>query len=219
MHSNDLVTLCGEQIERPGHICAFFDSREQEYRTLIPYFREGIEAGEIVFNIVDRARETDHVGRLRAAGLPLGSDTFNFATSEDTYLLDDRFDIDRMCDVVREQLVLAQARGKRVRTSGAMDWLKRGAPGSDRAIEYEARMNLLVPAFDCTFMCVYDLANLTGEMVVDILATHHYAIVGGQIRQNAFFVQPDVYLEQILKRNDRKRTTLAGVLTSASNPD
>lgn len=41
-----------------------------------------------------------------------------------------------------------------------------------RAIHYEARMNLLVPTFDCTFMCVYDRSALDGVMMADILATH-----------------------------------------------
>jgi hypothetical protein len=80
-----------------------------------------------------------------------------------------------------------------------MDWLSRNAPGSDRAIEYEARMNLLVPKFDCTFMCVYDLAKLDGKMVVDILATHRFTIFKGRIRQNSFYIAPEVYLERLLK--------------------
>jgi hypothetical protein len=193
------VALCGKRIDRPGHICAFFDSREQEYDTLIPYFRDGLDSGERVFNILDSSRYDDHVRRLSSAGLDLSGEGITVRTSEETYLEDGRFDMEKMCEVVTEQLVMAREEGKRVRTAGVMDWLSRNAPGSDRAIEYEARMNLLVPAFDCTFMCVYDLSKLDGKTVVDILATHHFTIFKGEIRQNPFFIEPDVYLRQLLE--------------------
>jgi len=192
------VALCGQQIDRPGHICAFFDSREQEYDTLIPYFRDGLAAGEQVLNILDADRRDDHIGRLTAAGLTVADDAVKVRTSEETYLEGGRFDMEKMCDVVRDQLDLARQSGKRVRTAGVMDWLSRNAPGSDRALEYEARMNLLVPAYDCTFMCVYDLKKLDGKTVVDILATHHFTIFKGQIRQNPFYIAPEIYLKELL---------------------
>ena len=198
MNHEHMVALCGEHISRPGHICAFFDSREQEYQTLIPYFWDGIESGEQVFNIVDQSRYDDHVGRLTASGLRVDTDGVNVRTSEETYLEDGRFDIERMCDLIQQQLEAARVSGKRVRTAGVMDWLKRGAPGSERALEYEARMNLLVPAYDCTFMCVYDLANLDGKTVVDLLSTHHFAIFKGQIRRNPFYIAPEVYLKELI---------------------
>jgi hypothetical protein len=198
MNHDHMVALCGEHIDRPGHICAFFDSREQEYQTLVPYFRDGIDAGERVINIVDQSRYEDHVKRLADAGLPVDGDGVNVDTSEATYLEGGRFDMERMCDLVQGILESARASGKRVRTAGVMDWMKRNAPGSERALEYEARMNLLVPAYDCTFMCVYDLANLDGKTVVDLLSTHHFAIFKGQLRRNPFYIAPEVYLKQLI---------------------
>ena len=187
------IHLCGQDIESPGHICAFFSSRDQEYSTLIPYFKQGIDEGELVFNVIDRRREPDHQRRLAAAGLDV-----TVATSEDTYLADGQFDMERMCDFIRETLVQSAMSGKRVRTAGWMDWIHREAPGTERTMEYEARMNLLVPTFDCTFMCVYDLDKLSGGLVADILATHRYVIMNGQIRRNSFYVEPDVYLNTLV---------------------
>jgi len=198
MNHDHMVALCGEHIDRPGHICAFFDSREQEYQTLIPYFRDGIDGSEWVFNIVDASRYDDHVGRLRASGLEVSDDGIKVRTSEETYLENDRFDMERMCDMLGTLLEDARAAGKRVRTAGVMDWVSRNAPGSERALEYEARMNLLVPVFDCTFMCVYDLAKLDGKTVVDILSTHHFAIFKGQIRRNPFYIAPEIYLKEFI---------------------
>jgi hypothetical protein len=86
-----------------------------------------------------------------------------------------------------------------------MDWVHQNAAGTDRAIEYEARMNLLVPDFDCTFMCVYNLTHLDGKMVADVMATHPYVLLNGAVRRNPFYIPPDVYLESLLSRTKRDR--------------
>lgn len=198
------IHLCGQELERPGHICAFFTSRDQEYDTLIPYFAEGLDAGEVVLNVVDAERLIDHRERIERAGLSVQDEHFAIATSEDTYLRGGQFDMARMVSFVRENLESAAAAGRCVRTAGWMDWVYRDAPGTDRVMEYEARMNLLVPAFDCTFVCVYDLAQLRGAMVADILATHPYVILKGQIRKNSFYVPPEVYLRELLTAGSRK---------------
>jgi len=194
------ITVCGQQIERPGHICAFFTSREEEYETLIPYLRDGIEAGEQVVNVLDEVRVREHRDRLQAAGVTPDGPQLAVATSEATYLADGHFDMARMVGFVREHLERAKAEGKRVRTAGWMDWINRNAPGTRRVMEYEARMNLLTPTFDCTFMCVYDLLKLDGEMIVDVMATHPYVVLKGRIRQNPFYVPPEVYLHELLNR-------------------
>jgi hypothetical protein len=194
------IRLCGQEIEQPGHICAFFSSRDEEYETLIPYLKEGVDAGEQVLNVLDEARLGDHHARLEAGGVATDDGRVVVSSSEDTYLAGGQFDMARMVGFVRDHLAEAAAEGRCVRTAGWMDWLQREAPGTERAMEYEARMNLLVPTFDCTFMCIYDLSMLRGEMVVDILATHPYVVLSGQIRQNPFYIPPDVYLRELLSR-------------------
>jgi hypothetical protein len=188
--------LCGQDISRPGHICAFFDSREEEYDVLLPYLKEGVEANDEVLNVLDGHRVEDHRGRLERAGIPVGGHV-SIASSEDTYLSDGRFDMHRMVKFVEDTIAAAKTHGRRVRTAGWMNWLKPGVPGVERVVEYEARMNLLVPKYDCTFMCVYDLAQLGGPAVVDIIATHPWVILNGKIRKNERFIAPEVYLESL----------------------
>jgi hypothetical protein len=198
------IRLCGQDVEQPGHICAFFTSRDEEYETLVPYLREGVDGGESVLNVLDASRLQDHRERLESAGIPVDGDGVAIASAETTYLADGRFDMPRMVSFVADRLAAAHAEGRRVRTAGWMDWISRETPGMDRIMEYEARMNLLVPDFDCTFMCVYDLSALSGETVVDIMATHPYVILKGQIRKNPFFIPPDIYLRDLLPNSASK---------------
>jgi hypothetical protein len=195
---HDTVHLCGQDIHRPGHICAFFDSRDEEYDILLPYFKEGVDRGEDVLNVLDAARLDDHGRRLREAGMHPELGHVSVAPSETTYLSDGRFDMNRMAKFVEDTVATAKSNGRRVRTAGWMGWLQEGAPGFERAVEYEARMNLLVPKYDCTFRCVYDLAQLGGPAVVDIISTHPWVILNGEIRRNEKYIPPEIYLEKLL---------------------
>ena len=40
------VRLAGGSLGRDRHVCAFFQTREQTYRTLIPFICDGFERGE-----------------------------------------------------------------------------------------------------------------------------------------------------------------------------
>jgi hypothetical protein len=196
------IRLCGRELDRPGHICAFFTSPEQEYETLIPYFRDGLAEGERVLNIVDDAAIVDHCGRLNAAGIATGDAGVTVRGAAETYLETGRFEMDRMVKFVEDALVSARAEGKRVRTCGEMSWLRQNAPGSERAIEYESRMNYLFPKYDCTFMCAYYLPHLGGDTIADLFATHPYVILNGEIRENKHYIPPDTYLSELIGRRN-----------------
>ena len=198
-----IIRLCGREVERPGHICAFFSSPEEEYETLLPYFRDGVDAGEQVLNIVDDASVDERTASLQSSGIQVGEDGVTVLGADETYLASGKFEMEQMAAFVEQQLADARSRGRRMRTCGTMSWLKKNAPGTDRAIEYEARMNLLVPKFDCTFMCAYQLDQLSGETVVDILATHPFVILKGEIRENPFYVPPERYLADLLRARTR----------------
>jgi hypothetical protein len=202
-HSNESahVTLCGERVFRPGHICAFFDSHQEKYQTLAPYFNEGLDAGDRVINVVDAETRNDHLRSLTERHVPvadaIGADQLRVFTCEETYLKGDCPDLDGMFELLRETLETALSEGRRVRTCGEMNWIGRSRIPSERVMEYEARVNQFVPSFDCTLLCVYDMAQLDGPLMSDILATHPFAIIKGRARPNPWFVPPDEYLKMM----------------------
>jgi len=196
------VTLCGRHLGRPGHLCAFFDSRREEYDVLTPYFQEGLAHGEQVINIVDADRFEDHHQQLAARGVDVDnavkSDSLKVLTAEDTYTAGGEFSSKRMYALLQDALAAAQFKGRRVRTSGVMDWASRGHAGTEELMDYEARVNVLVPQYDCTLLCVYDLAKLSGTMVMDILATHALVVRGKHVLENPYYVAPIDMLRSVL---------------------
>lgn len=45
------VRLAGITLKQDRHICAFFNSREEQDRVLMPLFKEGFDRGEKIFQI------------------------------------------------------------------------------------------------------------------------------------------------------------------------
>src|SRR5690242_17110616 len=53
----------------PCHACAFFNSRDEEYELLLPFSKSGAEAGERLFQVVDKAHFEERRMRLAEAGI------------------------------------------------------------------------------------------------------------------------------------------------------
>jgi hypothetical protein len=201
---NMATTVCGHRLDHAAHICAFFDSEREEYDCLLPYFQEGLDQGEQLVSIRDATSHRDHLRRLEEGGLPVAgamSDSrFKLMASEETYLKDECFEVERMFSMLKDALDDGERRFGRVRTCGEMSWAVRHLTGTDQLMEYEARVNTLLPHHDCTLMCVYDVNKFSGRVLMDALSTHPQVIVNGQLIQNQYYVEPLQYLTGRLAR-------------------
>jgi hypothetical protein len=50
MASSSAIRLGGSVLGHPCHVCAFFNSHDDEYRTLLPFIKDGLECGEKAFH-------------------------------------------------------------------------------------------------------------------------------------------------------------------------
>ena len=202
------ITLCGESIEGPLHVCAFFDSREEQYKTLLPWIKEGIENKEEIINILDGSLHNDHCCRLSDANIPVHEvvkrGQLKLFASEQTYLNGGSFAAERMVELLENALMDAQnGPYGAFRGYGDMEWALKNLPGTDELIEYEARINTFAPKYNCSIVCVYDITRFSGSAVVDILATHPYVIMDGKIHKNPHFIDPIDLLKDLIKRPRR----------------
>ena len=214
------VTLCGRPLAEPAHICAFFDSRDQEYQILNPYYQEGIQLNEEVINIVDAEQTGEHLTRLGAHGIDveaaIESRRLRVLTSEETYTDGGKFGADRMYELLQAALSDAKEKGRRVRVSGVMDWATRGHAGTEELMEYESRVNLLVPTYECTLLCVYDINEIAGPMMMEVLGTHPFIVLGDRIRENPHYGSPVALLREVLPHTMRGESRSAGRLLAIS---
>ena len=120
---------------------------------------------------------------------------------EDAYLRGRRFDQDAMLALIEEVLDGGKAQGfPLTRLVAQMEWALQDLPGVDDLLEYEIRLNYLLPRYDDPLICTYDLARFGGGLLIDILRTHPVVIIGGILQENPFFVPPDEFLRELRQR-------------------
>ena len=94
------VHLAGSVLDRARHVCAFFHTRDEEYRVLMPFIAEGFDHGDRAFHIVDPKHREDHRERLREGGIDTesaeASGQLTVLRWEDAYLRGGHFDQNAM---------------------------------------------------------------------------------------------------------------------------
>jgi hypothetical protein len=187
------------------HVCAFFDSADEEYRVLLPFIKEGLQRGERAFHVVDPKLREEHLRRLEAAGIDATAaeqrGQFELRDWHETYLRGGRFDHEKMLGVMRDVSKQGREQGYSLtRVVGHAEWSGEDWPGADDFLEYEARLNQLLPHSDDPIICLYDLAKIGGRIVIDVMRTHPLVILGGVLQENPFFVPPEEFLRELRDR-------------------
>lgn len=196
------VTLCGSHLDGPGHVCAFFDSRAEEYDVLAPFYSEGLAAGEEVITVVGADRTADHRHRLELHGINVAkaeeAGRLHVIPADDWYLRGGPFGAQRMYTLVQEALADLQKQGRRARGAGVMDWAVDGRTDTRELLAYESRVNFLIEKYDATLLCVYDINHVSGRMLMELLGTHPYVIHGRTLRRNPYYTPAMDRLREVL---------------------
>ena len=203
--SDRSVQFAGGTLGRQRHICAFFNSIDEEHSVLRPFIRDGLDRGEKGFHIVDPDLRSEHLKRLAEAGINVGRaiDTGQLEVRawQDAYLRGDCFNQDAMLALIEEVLQSGAATGYPLtRLLAHMEWALLDKQGVDDLVEYETRLNYVLPKYDDPVICTYDLSKFGSSVAMDVMRTHPVVIIGGVLQENPFFVPPDEFLLEIRER-------------------
>jgi hypothetical protein len=199
------IKFAGSTLGDFHHICAFFSSQDEEYRTTLPFMRDGLAAGDRLVNFVPQDR-TDHDDRLRAGGIDVDGSRktrqLEDFKSEDAYIeKNGHFDGESMLRLVPQILTSGRDLGFRMtRLIAHAEHVMKDANDADAFIEYESRLNFILPKYPDAVVCTYDLDRINAGCVMDVLRTHPLVVLGGLLQENRFFVPPDEFLREIAKR-------------------
>jgi len=180
----------------PGdHACCLYKTEEEHRTVLTSFLRQGLERGEKVLYIVDAHTAEAILDYLRDDGLHVESylarGQLAILTHDESYMQRGVFDPDGMIALLRTEMDRALAQGySALRVTGEMSWALRGLAGSERLIEYEAKLNKFFPGSNCLAICQYDQRAFTPAMLLDVLCTHPIAVVGTMVYDNFYYVNP-----------------------------
>jgi hypothetical protein len=199
------LEIAGSALGRHRHICAFFNSMDEQHRVLRSFITDGFDQGDKAFHLVDPERRDEHLGRLAGAGIDvqeaMGTGQLEVRPWEDGPLRGGRFDQDTWLAAFERVLQSGPAAGyAQTRFLAHMEWALVDLPGVEDLIEFETQVNHVVPKYDDIVICAYDLARFGASVVMDALRTHPVVIVGGLLQENPFFVPPDQFLLELRER-------------------
>ena len=204
------VQCAGGSLGQHRHICAFFNDLDEQHRVLRSFIREGFERGDKAFHIVDPELWEDHLKRLAEAGIDvpqaMGTGQLELQRWQDAYLREDRFDQDAMLALLEEVLQSGAAAGYPLtRFMSRVETALVDKAGVDSWLEYETRVNYVVPKYDNPVICTYDLSKFSASLVMDMMRTHPVVIIGEVLQENPFFVPPEQFLLEIRERRRSAR--------------
>jgi hypothetical protein len=208
------VQLAGGDLGGQRHICAFFNSKDEEQRVLRSFIKEGLERGEKAFHVIDPELREQHLKLLAEGGInvhqAIDTGQLEVRRWQDAYLRGDHFDQHAMLALIEDVLQSADTAGYPLtRLVAHMEWALLDKPGVDDLVEYETRLNYVLPKYDDPVICTYDLSKFGANTVMDIIRTHPVVIIGGVLQENPFFVPPDQFLLEIKDRRSLRRSAAA----------
>jgi MEDS: MEthanogen/methylotroph, DcmR Sensory domain len=197
--------LSGSTFGQRGHICGFFNSIDEQHRVVRAFINDGFDRRDRAFHLVDSERREEHLRWLAEAGIDvqeaMSTGQLEVVPWQDSYLRGGRFDLEAWLLSVEQLFEYGQAAGyPHTRAVAQMEWALTGSPGTEDLIEYETRLNYLIPKYEDAAICAYDLTKFGASVVMDALRTHPVVIIGGQFHENPFFVPPEQLLLEIRER-------------------
>ncbi|MDT8441862.1 MAG: MEDS domain-containing protein [Desulfuromonadales bacterium] len=176
----------------PGlHICMIYNSEDERHEIIEKFLKNGIDKGEKVAYIVEEIAPEAFCSWLAEKGLAgeVGQGPLQVDSARSTYYPSGRFDPDAMLARLQSFYRAAlDADYSGCRVMGEMSWAAEGQlPGTDRLMEYESRVNLLVADHPLSAICQYDANRFDGATIFQCLKVHPYMIVHGQVVHNPFY--------------------------------
>jgi hypothetical protein len=208
------MQFAGGSLGGQRHICAFFNSSDEEHRVLGSFIKEGFDKGDKAFHLVNPVLREDHLRRLGEAGVDvqkaIEAGQLEVRPWQDAPLKGGRFDQDSWLVSFEKVLQSGPASGyPQTRFLAHMEWALVDLPGVEDLIEFETRVNYVVPKYDDIVICAYDLSKFSASVVMDALRTHPVVIIGGILQENPFFIPPDQFLLELREQRSVRKSAAA----------
>lgn len=207
IHTERMVSLgfTSERFPAGTHMCYIYNDDQERHELISRFVESGLRGHEKVGYFVDLMSPEQMRAHLRELGIDLPPQTdereFSITRALDTYCPDGRFVPERMLQNLRSMHDSSIEEGYAgARASGEMSWVLRGVPGSERLIEYEALVNIVVREYPTTAICQYDARRFDGATLFDVLSVHPMMIIRGQVVRNPYYVDPEHFLKKHLSR-------------------
>lgn len=188
----------GDNWAAPGDHLAYFWEDDREFDAGMGFLEAGLEDRDYCFvfgfdqanqKVLERLRQrgTDVEGLLQAGRLTVVGGN---ASPE------------AMLSNIGKLFQAAVASGAPlIRLLGNLGWGRANWPGEEGILAFEAQVTEAARQFPCVILCMYDVASLSGRIILKGgFETHPATVRGKQLQENPHFVPTEQFLAQLEKR-------------------
>jgi hypothetical protein len=194
-----------KEIERPkprGHLCQIYATPEEWRAAVTTFLITGLKQGEKCHYVVDTHTADQVRALLHEEGVDVttaeASGQLAIFHESETYTRGGLFDPDQMIASLIAAAEAAVSEGySAVRGAGEMSWVLRGHPGSNRFVEYEAKLNRDVfPRYPVTGLCQYEWQRFGLPLLLDVICTHPTIMLGTTAYDNPYYIPAADFLSR-----------------------
>jgi chemotaxis family two-component system sensor kinase Cph1 len=199
---NVSLTRLLETLKPHDHLCLIYESQEEWRAAAVPFISIGLKRGERCIYVVDTSTADEIRKYLAEEGADVASAERSgqlvILNETQAYTREGSFDPDRMIALLISETEKAIAEGyPALRVTGEMTWVLRGHPGSERLLEYEAKLNRdFSPKYPCLAICQYDRWKFDPEIIKGVIMTHPLLVRGDRIYRNPYYIEPEEFLNR-----------------------
>jgi signal transduction histidine kinase len=197
-HSSELLNVL-RQIGPHAHLALIYEGKEEQFAAAIPAIRIGIERREKCVYVADENTSSEVIDALHNEGIDveaaLKSGSLTVATKRDTTLRERPFVPDQLIRFWADAAEAATTAGfSGLRIVAEMTWALHGDPGTERLIEFEAKVNDLVRSHPIVGICQYNRRRFAPEVILNVIRVHSLVYFKGLVCRNFYYVPPEQFL-------------------------
>ena len=191
-----------ENLKPHDHLCLIYESKNEWRDAVVPFIAIGLKKGEKCVYIVDTSTADEIRGYLNEESIDVVSSEQSGQLSilhhTEAYNIGGSFDPDRMIAMLISETEKAISEGyPALRATGEMTWVFGGHAGSEKLLEYEAKLNRdFFPKYPCLAICQYDRWRFDPEIIKGVIMTHPLIVRGNRIYRNFYYILPEEFLRQ-----------------------
>ncbi|SDR00436.1 MEDS domain-containing protein [Natronobacterium texcoconense] len=200
--------------ESNDHLAAIYEGQDEQFATAVPFMRTGLERGDRCLYIADENEIDEVLSAMDDAGVDvdraLESGALTMHTAQDTYFRNGEFTPEDMIAFISDAIDDAREEYEGLRITGEMTWILGDDPELETLIEYEAKLNDLLPDSNGIALCQYNRNRFPAEVIRDVIKTHPHLVYENTVCQNFYYTPPEEFFgpEQPEQEVDRMMGTL-----------
>jgi MEDS: MEthanogen/methylotroph, DcmR Sensory domain len=177
------------------HICSMHTSVGRRDEVFVPFLRDGLAAGHKCVAAVtdpDIRHLQERLGGRGELARWLVSGQLQLLGVADRVMSPETSSVSAMVDFWESaQSAVAGAEGyEGVRVAAEAGWWLPQVSGIPQVLQFESILNLLVERHSAATLCMYDVRDLDGALMVDLVSTHPKVVVDGVWVNNPAYLPP-----------------------------